>query len=158
MRTLTGGTAIVTGSTSVFAGAGAEFVLNGFGAPADIEKERAAIETAFKVKGLYLPADTSKPVEIAEMLALGETSLGSVDILLIMQASNSCRRSRSSRSGSGTRSSPLTCPWLSRHPCRRTQHEEARLGPDHQYGVGAFAGRFALQVRPMSWRSAVSPA
>jgi short chain dehydrogenase len=82
MRTLTGGTAIVTGSTSAFAGAGADFVLNGFGAPADIEKERAAIETAFKVKGLYLPADTSKPVEIAEMLALGEKSLGSVDILL----------------------------------------------------------------------------
>jgi 3-hydroxybutyrate dehydrogenase len=72
MRTLTGGTAIVTGSTSAFAGAGADFVLNGFGAPPDIEKERAAIETAFKVKGLYLPADTSKPVEIAEMLAPGD--------------------------------------------------------------------------------------
>jgi 3-hydroxybutyrate dehydrogenase len=43
MRTLTGRTAIVTGSTSAFAGAGASFVLNGFGAPAYIEKERADI-------------------------------------------------------------------------------------------------------------------
>ena len=46
MGTLTGKTAVVTGSTSgivlaiarTFAGAGANVVLNGFGAPADIEK------------------------------------------------------------------------------------------------------------------------
>ena len=50
MGTLTGKTAVVTGSTSgiglayarAFAGAGANIVLNGMGAPADIEKERAA--------------------------------------------------------------------------------------------------------------------
>src|SRR5436305_416705 len=53
MGTLTGKTAVVTGSTSgiglayarAFAGAGANIVLNGMGAPADIEKERSAIET-----------------------------------------------------------------------------------------------------------------
>ena len=52
MGTLTGKTAVVTGSTSgiglayarAFAGAGANIVINGMGAPADIERERAAIE------------------------------------------------------------------------------------------------------------------
>ncbi|MCW8344301.1 SDR family NAD(P)-dependent oxidoreductase, partial [Stenotrophomonas sp. SG1] len=52
MGTLSGKTAVVTGSTSgiglayarAFAGAGANIVINGFGAPADIEKERSAIE------------------------------------------------------------------------------------------------------------------
>ena len=32
-------------------------------------------------------------------------------------------------------------------PCRYSRHEAARLGPNHQYGVGAFAGRIAIQVR-----------
>jgi len=53
MGTLTGKTAVVTGSTSgiglacarAFAGAGANVVINGFGAAADIEKERAGIES-----------------------------------------------------------------------------------------------------------------
>src|SRR3977135_1239386 len=69
MGTLTGKTAVVTGSTSgiglayarAFASAGANIVLNGMGAPADIEKERAAIETDFKVKALHSPADMTKP-------------------------------------------------------------------------------------------------
>ena len=60
MGTLTGKTAVVTGSTSgiglayarAFASAGANIVLNGMGAPADIEKERSAIETDFKVKAV----------------------------------------------------------------------------------------------------------
>src|SRR6187401_1114816 len=90
MATLTGKTAVVTGSTSgiglayarAFAGAGANIVLNGFGAPADIEKERAAIETGFKVKAVHSPADMTKPAEIAEMIALGETTFGSVDVLV----------------------------------------------------------------------------
>src|ERR1700757_703129 len=65
MATLTGKTAVVTGSTSgiglayarAFAGAGANIVINGMGAPADIEKERSAIETDFKVKAVHSPAD-----------------------------------------------------------------------------------------------------
>jgi len=73
MGTLTGKTAVVTGSTSgiglayarAFAGAGANIVLNGMGAPADIEKERAAIESDFKVKAAHSPADMTKPAEIA---------------------------------------------------------------------------------------------
>ena len=90
MGTLTGKTAVVTGSTSgiglayarAFAGAGANIVINGFGAAADIEKERAAIESDFKVKCVYSAADMTKPAEIAEMVALGEKTFGSVDILV----------------------------------------------------------------------------
>src|SRR5471030_3523983 len=90
MATLTGKTAVVTGSTSgiglayarAFAGAGANVVINGMGAPDDIERERAAIETDFKVKAAYSPADMTKPAEIAGMIALGESTFGSVDVLV----------------------------------------------------------------------------
>lgn len=90
MGTLTGKTAVVTGSTSgiglaiarAFAGAGANVVINGFGAPADIERERSGIETDFKVRATYSPADMTKPAEIAEMIALGDNTFGSVDILV----------------------------------------------------------------------------
>ena len=90
MGILTGKTAVVTGSTSgiglayarAFAGAGANIVLNGMGAPADIEKERSGIETDFKVRAVHSPADMTKPAEIAEMVALGEKTFGSVDILV----------------------------------------------------------------------------
>jgi 3-hydroxybutyrate dehydrogenase len=90
MGTLSGKTAVVTGSTSgiglayarAFAGAGANIVLNGMGQPADIEKERSAIESDFNVKAVHSPADMTKPAEIAEMVALGDKSFGSVDILV----------------------------------------------------------------------------
>src|SRR6202167_1742086 len=90
MGTLTGKTAVVTGSTSgiglayarAFASAGANIVINGMGVPADIEKERSAIETDYKVKAAYSPADMTKPAEIADMVALGEKTFGSVDILV----------------------------------------------------------------------------
>src|SRR3954454_16114941 len=90
MATLTGKTAVVTGSTSgiglayarAFAGAGANIVLNGMGMPADIENERATIEREFKVKAVHSPADMSKPSEVAEMVALGERTFGSVDVLV----------------------------------------------------------------------------
>ena len=90
MADLKGKTAVVTGSTSgiglaiarKMAGAGANIVINGFGAAADIEKERAGIESDFKVKAVYSPADMTKPSEIAGMIALGESTFGSVDILV----------------------------------------------------------------------------
>jgi 3-hydroxybutyrate dehydrogenase len=83
-------TAVVTGSTSgiglaiarAMAKEGANVLINGFGRPEDIEKERAAIEADFGVKALHSPADMTKPAEIAAMIALAETSFGSVDVLV----------------------------------------------------------------------------
>ena len=88
MGTLSGKNAVVTGSTSgiglayarAFAAAGANVVINGFGSPEDIEKERAKIESDFVEKSVYSPADMTKPAEIAEMIALGERTFGSFDI------------------------------------------------------------------------------
>src|SRR5918911_173337 len=90
MGSLTGKTAVVTGSTSGiglaiargFAAAGANVVINGMGVPADIERERSGIETVLKVRAVHSPADMTKPAEIAEMIALGEKTFGSVDILV----------------------------------------------------------------------------
>ncbi len=87
---LKGKSAIVTGSTSgiglayarAFAKEGANIVLNGFGAAADIEKERASIEADFGVKAIYSPADMTKPDEVAAMVALAETTYGACDILV----------------------------------------------------------------------------
>ena len=83
-------TAVVTGSTSgiglaiarAMAKEGANVLINGFGKPDDIEKERRAIETDFGVKAIYSPADMTKPAEIAQMIALAETTFGSVDVLV----------------------------------------------------------------------------
>ncbi len=90
MGVLKGKMAVVTGSTSgiglacarAFAGAGANIMLNGIGAPADVEKERSAIESDFDVKAVYSPADMSKPREIAEMIALAEKTFDRVDVLV----------------------------------------------------------------------------
>jgi 3-hydroxybutyrate dehydrogenase len=83
-------TALVTGSTSgiglcyarALAGQGANVVINGFGAPDAIEKERAAIEAEFGVRCIHSPADMTKPDEIAAMVADASRALGAVDILI----------------------------------------------------------------------------
>ena len=90
MGILTGKTAVITGSTSgiglayarAMAKAGANIVLNGMGKPEDIEKERAGIEADFKVKAVHSPADMTKPEQIAQMIALAETTFGAVDVLV----------------------------------------------------------------------------
>jgi 3-hydroxybutyrate dehydrogenase len=90
MGILKGKVAVVTGSTSgiglayarAFAGAGANIVLNGMGTPADVEKERSAMESDFGVKAVYSPADMAKPGEIAEFITLAEKTFGSVDVLV----------------------------------------------------------------------------
>lgn len=87
---LTSKTAVVTGSTSgiglayarAFAREGANVVINGFGKPEDIEKERAGIEADFGVKAAYSPADLTKPNEIEGLIRLAEESFGSVDVLV----------------------------------------------------------------------------
>ncbi|PWR19691.1 3-hydroxybutyrate dehydrogenase [Zavarzinia compransoris] len=87
---LKGRSAIVTGSTSGIglgiarglAAAGANVVINGFGKPEDIEKERAGLEADFGVKAIYSAADMSKPEEIAGMVATAEEAFGAVDILV----------------------------------------------------------------------------
>jgi 3-hydroxybutyrate dehydrogenase len=87
---LKGKTAVVTGSTSgiglgiarELAKNGANVLINGFGPAADIEKERAGIEKDFGVKAIYSPADMTKPAEIAAMIKMAETMLGSCDILV----------------------------------------------------------------------------
>jgi 3-hydroxybutyrate dehydrogenase len=83
-------TAVVTGSTSGiglgcargFAGAGANIVLNGIGAPADVEKARSAIENDFGVKAIYSPANMAEPMEISNMISLAEKTFGRVDVLV----------------------------------------------------------------------------
>src|SRR5580692_10510944 len=88
--TLKSKTAVITGSTSgiglavarALAGEGANIVLNGFGAPAEIEAVRAAIEADFGVKAAHSGADMTKPDQIAGMIADAEKAFGSVDILV----------------------------------------------------------------------------
>src|SRR6266852_6639553 len=85
---LKGRNAVVTGSTSgiglaiarALAQDGANVMINGFGTPAELEKERTGIEKEFGVKAIYSPADMTKPAEIAAMIKTAETTLGSVDI------------------------------------------------------------------------------
>jgi 3-hydroxybutyrate dehydrogenase len=83
-------TAVVTGSTSgiglaiarAMAKEGANVLINGFGKAEDIEKERAGIEADFGVKAIHSPADMTKPADIAAMVALAESTFGSVDVLV----------------------------------------------------------------------------
>jgi 3-hydroxybutyrate dehydrogenase len=90
MTMLKGKTALVTGSTSgiglayarALAAEGANITINGFGDAAAIEKERSSIEKDFGVKATYLPADMTKPGQIADMVHTTEKTFGSVDILI----------------------------------------------------------------------------
>ena len=87
---LEGQTAVITGSTSgigqalatALAEQGVNVVLNGFGDPAKIEADRAAIQKKTNAAVRYHGADMTKPAEIAGMIALGEKTFGSVDVLV----------------------------------------------------------------------------
>ncbi len=84
-----GKTVIVTGSTSgiglgiatAFADQGANIVINGFGKPKDIEKERKTLETK-GIKCIYSGADMTKPDQITAMIKEANDTFGSVDILV----------------------------------------------------------------------------
>ncbi len=87
---LTGQAAIVTGSTSgigqglarALAARGCSVVLNGLGDPAEIERERSALEASCGVKVRYHGADMSRGDEIADLVAFARHELGRVDILV----------------------------------------------------------------------------
>ncbi|MGB7034157.1 MAG: 3-hydroxybutyrate dehydrogenase, partial [Xanthobacteraceae bacterium] len=87
---LKGKSALVTGSTSgiglgiarALAAQGANITINGFGDKAAIEKERAGLESEFKVKAIYSPADMTKSDQIADMVKVSEQTFGSLDILV----------------------------------------------------------------------------
>ena len=83
---LTGKTALVTGSTSgiglgialSLAKAGANLILNGFGDPAKVIAE---VEQ-FGVRVGHHPADVSDPAQIADMIDYAEREFGGIDILV----------------------------------------------------------------------------
>jgi 3-hydroxybutyrate dehydrogenase len=82
--------AIVTGSTSgiglgiarALAKSGCNVMLNGFGEPSAIDRQRRQIAEDFGVQTGFCPADLSKPAEIAHMIETTTRKLGRIDILV----------------------------------------------------------------------------
>src|SRR5579862_8920129 len=87
---LKGKSAIVTGSTSgiglgiahALAAEGCDIVLNGFGDPAVIERQRAELAEKHRVSAVYIPADMAKPADIRALVAQTTERLGGVDVLV----------------------------------------------------------------------------
>ena len=87
---LDGHVAVITGSTSgigqamaiALAEQGVNVVLNGFGDPAKIEADRAAIQARTNTAIRYHGADMSKPREIADLIAYAHKEFGRLDILV----------------------------------------------------------------------------
>ena len=83
LKTLSGKTALVTGSTSgiglgiarAFAQAGANVVLNGFGDEKEIETTRAMLEEEAMVQVAYDKANLAKPDEIAAMILVNNAGI-----------------------------------------------------------------------------------
>jgi 3-hydroxybutyrate dehydrogenase len=89
-KTLSGKTALVTGSTSgiglgiarTLAAEGANVLLNGFGDAAEIDKLQQDLAKEFGVQVAYHNADMSKPAEIESMIAFAGDKFGGVDVLV----------------------------------------------------------------------------
>ncbi|MBP6031268.1 MAG: 3-hydroxybutyrate dehydrogenase [Sphingobium sp.] len=88
--TLKGKTALITGSTSgiglayakALAEQGANLVINGFGDPEAIERERLALEALSDARAVYSGHDLTKPAEIEAMMREAAAAFGGVDILI----------------------------------------------------------------------------
>ncbi|MEY3571895.1 MAG: hypothetical protein RIQ85_2015, partial [Pseudomonadota bacterium] len=89
-RSLSGKTALVTGSTSgiglgiahALAAQGADIVLNGFGDAAVINQLQKDIAQQHGVRTIYSGADMSKATEIEQMMREAATQMGGIDILV----------------------------------------------------------------------------
>lgn len=89
-RSLTGKTALITGSTSgiglgiaqALAAEGAHIVFNGFGDAQQIAALQQQTASQFGVKTSYSGADMTKPAEIEQMVKQAIDHLGGIDILV----------------------------------------------------------------------------
>jgi 3-hydroxybutyrate dehydrogenase len=89
-RSLSGKTALVTGSTSgiglgiahALAAQGAHIVLNGFGDATAIDQLQKNIAQQHGVRTIYSGADMSKATEIEQMMREAATQMGGIDILV----------------------------------------------------------------------------
>lgn len=89
-RSLSGKTALVTGSTSgiglgiaqALAAQGAHILFNGFGDAAAIDQLQKDTAQQYGVRTGYSGADMSKPAEIAQMMSEATEQFGGVDILI----------------------------------------------------------------------------
>jgi len=87
---LNGRSAVVTGSTSgiglgiarALAGAGCNLMLNGFGPPSAIERERTQLESEFGIQVAFNPADLANPQQVVGLVETATRELGGVDILV----------------------------------------------------------------------------
>ncbi|MFA5598116.1 MAG: 3-hydroxybutyrate dehydrogenase [Pusillimonas sp.] len=87
---LSGKRAVITGSTSgiglgiarTLASSGADVVLNGFGDPQAIEKERLNIELEFGVKACFIQSDLSQAQSTRQFIEDSVSALGGIDILV----------------------------------------------------------------------------
>ncbi len=90
MSSLSGKTALITGSTSgiglayakALAAEGVNIVINGFGDAQAIEKERLALEAASGAMALYSGHDLTKVEQIEAMMAEAAAAFGGIDILI----------------------------------------------------------------------------
>jgi len=89
-RSLSGKTALVTGSTSgiglgiahALAAQGANIVLNGFGDATAIDQLQKDIAKQHGVRTIYSGADMSKAAEIEQMMREAVTQMEGIDILV----------------------------------------------------------------------------
>jgi 3-hydroxybutyrate dehydrogenase len=90
MTSLAGKVAVVTGSTSgiglgiarALAEAGADVMLNGFGAAECVENLRSGIAQEFGIRVAFSDADLANPEDNIELIEDAEETLGHVDILV----------------------------------------------------------------------------